>query len=137
MTFLPSFSLPYTHYSLVARGHALQRYYEKHCSLDDAAPLVKDPNRVAAASTVRRWFHRLDSEERWNGLRLLNLRTLSTPPGSSAPSRHSGASFPFLLKMLAALGQWLGRTEIVRYGPWVLSWQTAAHFLQTLLPLRR
>ena len=27
VTFLPSFSLPYTHYSLIARGQALQRYY--------------------------------------------------------------------------------------------------------------
>lgn len=137
VTFLPSFSLPYTHYSLVARGQALQRYYENRCSLDDAAPLVKDPNRVPSGSTVGRWFHSLDSEERWNCLRLLDLRMSSTPPGSSAPSRRPGTPFPFLRKMLAALGQWLARTEVVHHGLWVLSWQTAAHFLHTLLPLRR
>jgi hypothetical protein len=73
VTFLPSFSLPYTHYSLVARGLALQRYYEKRCSLDDATPLVKDPNRVPSGSTVGRWFHSLDSEERWNRLRRFKM----------------------------------------------------------------
>lgn len=137
VTFLPSFSLPYTHYSLIARGQALQRYYEQHCSLDDAAPLVKDPNRVPVASTVGRWFHSLDSEERWNSLRFLRPHTSSTPPGCAPRSRYAAAAFPFLRKMLAVLGQWLARSDTVRYGLRVLSWQTAAHFLHTLLPLRR
>lgn len=108
-TFLPSFSLPYTHYSLLARSLALRRYFAEHCSWESAAPTVKDPNRVADPSTLRRWFGSLDC---------------SQPP------------FPFLRKMLAALSQWLARGEVVRHGPLRLSWPTLAPFLQLLWPLR-
>jgi hypothetical protein len=38
--------------------------------------------------------------------------------------------------MLTAVHDWLARDEILRYGQFVLSWQTFAHFLQVLLPLR-
>lgn len=55
-TFLPPFSPPYTHYSLIARSQALRRYFVEHCSWEAAAPLVKDPDRVAAPSTLRRWY---------------------------------------------------------------------------------
>ena len=60
-TFLPPFSLPYTHYSLVARSEALRNYFVEGRSLEASAPTVKDPNRVAAPSTLRRWFRNLDS----------------------------------------------------------------------------
>jgi hypothetical protein len=59
-TFLPPFSLPYTHYSLIARSQALRRRFLEGCSLEAAAPSVKDPQRVADPSTLRRWFRSLD-----------------------------------------------------------------------------
>jgi hypothetical protein len=68
ITFLPAFSLAYTHYSLIARSQALLHYFVEGCSLDLAAPLVKDPNRVPVASTLRRWFRGLDSADRWDRL---------------------------------------------------------------------
>jgi hypothetical protein len=60
-TFLPVFSLPYTHYSLIARSQALRRYFLDHRSWESAGPDLKDPDRIPAPSTLRRWCHRLDS----------------------------------------------------------------------------
>jgi hypothetical protein len=57
------FSLPYSHYSLIARSEALRRYFVEGCSLEAAAPPVKDPHRVADSSTLRRWFQVLDSSQ--------------------------------------------------------------------------
>lgn len=62
-TFLPLFSLPYTHFSLFARCHALWRRFEQHCSWESAAPKLKDSDRLPDASTVRRWSRGLDSSE--------------------------------------------------------------------------
>src|SRR6266700_4684342 len=45
-TFLPPLSLPYTHYSLLARCQALQRRFVEHHSWEEAAPRLKDPNRL-------------------------------------------------------------------------------------------
>ena len=59
-TFLPPLSLPYTHYSLLARCQAIRRHFEEHCSWEQATPSLKDPNRVPDASTLRRWAHGLD-----------------------------------------------------------------------------
>jgi hypothetical protein len=136
ITFLPAFSLPYTHYSLVARSQALQRYFVEGCSLDLAAPLVKDPDRVPVASTLRRWFLSLDSADRWNRLQQFQLSLPSPPPSHSTFPIRSAPSFPFVQRMLNAMHEWLGRDEVLRYGQFVLSWQTCAHFLQVLLPLR-
>jgi hypothetical protein len=49
-TFLPPFSPPYGHYSLIARSQALRRYFLEDCSWEAAAPLVKDPDHVADSS---------------------------------------------------------------------------------------
>ena len=49
ITFLPVFSLPYTHYSLIARSEALRRYFVEGCSWEAAAPPVKDPDRIAGS----------------------------------------------------------------------------------------
>jgi len=54
------FSLPYTHYSLIARSEALRRYFLKHCSWESAVPRQRS-DRVPDPSTLRRWFHSLDS----------------------------------------------------------------------------
>ena len=40
-TFLPIFSLPYTHYSLLARCQALLRRFEEHCSWEKALPKLQ------------------------------------------------------------------------------------------------
>ena len=61
-TFLPAFSPPYGHYSFIARSQALQRYFLEGRCWEQAAPTVKDPDRVADSSTLRRWFRKLDKE---------------------------------------------------------------------------
>jgi hypothetical protein len=55
------FSLPYTHYSLIARSEALHRYFVDGCCWEEAVPPLKDPDRVPDSSTLRRWFRELDS----------------------------------------------------------------------------
>ena len=62
-TFLPLFSLPYTHFSLLARGQSLRRRFEEHCSWEESAPKLKDPDRVPDASTMRRWSSGLDGSQ--------------------------------------------------------------------------
>lgn len=108
-TLLPLFSLPYTHYSLVARSEALRRYFLEQCSWESAAPSNKDPNRIPDPSTLRRWFRSLDS---------------------SLPS------FSFLRPTMQAVGQWLARGEQLDCGALRLSWPTLFPFLQVFWPLR-
>jgi len=62
-TFLPPLSLPYTHYSLLARCQALQRRFVEHHSWEEAAPRLKDPNRLPDPSTLRRWSSGLDPSQ--------------------------------------------------------------------------
>lgn len=57
ITVLPAWSLPYTHYSLHARRQALSRV-EQGVRLEAATPLVRDPDRMADAATLRRWCRR-------------------------------------------------------------------------------
>ena len=108
-TFLPPFSLPYTHYSLLARGQALRLYFVEHCSLEAAAPTVMNPDRVADPSTLRRWFRSLDSSQ---------------------------PSFWFLRRTLTAVARFLARGESIRHDALPLSWPTMALFLQLFWPLR-
>jgi len=62
-TFLTPFSLPYTHYSLLARYQALRRRFEEHHSWEEAIPTLKDPNRLPDPSTLRRWARGLDPSQ--------------------------------------------------------------------------
>jgi len=62
-SFLPVFSLPYTHYSLLARCQALLRRFVEHCSWEKAAPKLKDADRVPDSSTVRRWSQGVDESQ--------------------------------------------------------------------------
>ena len=87
-TFLPLFSPPYGHYSLIARSRALRRYFVEGCGWQAAAPAVKDPDRVADPSTLRRWFRSLDS---------------SVPP------------FSCLRRTTLSISAWLSRAEILVY----------------------
>jgi hypothetical protein len=108
-TFLPPFSPPYGHYSLVARSQALRRYFVEGCGWEAAAPAVKDPDRVADPSTLRRWFRSLDS---------------SQPP------------FSFLRQMMLAISAWLGRSEILVDESLPLRWHSVFPFLARFWPLR-
>jgi hypothetical protein len=109
ITFLPVFSLPYSHYSLIARSEALRRYFVEGCSLEAAAPPVKDPHRIADSSTLRRWFRALDS---------------SRPP------------FSFLRRTVLAFAQRIRAGQILRHGDWQLSWPTVFPLLHCFWPLR-
>jgi hypothetical protein len=109
ITFLPVFSLPYTHYSLLARSAALRRRFVEGCSWEQAAPAVKDPQRLADASTVRRWFQALDSSQ---------------------------PIFSCLRRIVQALDQWIRSGQTLRFGNWNLSWPTVFPLLRQYWPLR-
>jgi len=94
-TFLPWLSLPYTHYSLLARCQAWRRRAVEHCSWEEATPTLKDPNRVPYSSTLRRWAHGLD-------------------PSQPATS--------FLRQTLARVAHWLALADQASYE--ALSWLT-------------
>ena len=114
-TFLKSYhsvgnaELNIPHYSLVARSEALRRYFLEHCSWESAAPSIKDPDRIPAPSTLRRWFCRLDS---------------------------SRSAFFFLRPTMEVVGQLLARGEQLDCGSLRLSWPTLFPFLQVFWPLR-
>ena len=106
-TLLPPLSLPYTHYSLLARSQALLRRLEEHCSWEDATPTLKDPDRVPDPSTLRRWSGGLDP---------------------SQPARS------FLRRTLARLAPWLARGSQADPHAGPLSGLTQV--LQILWPMR-
>jgi hypothetical protein len=106
-TFLPLFSLPYTHYSLLARGEALRRRFDEHCSWEKAVPKLKDADRVPDGSTVRRWSSGLDG---------------SQPEAS------------FLRQAVALIVQWLKRGREGGSPVMPLPWMVSA--LEVLWPLR-
>jgi len=110
-TFLPQFSPPYGPYSLIARSQALRRRFVEGCSWEQAAPVVKDPDRLAAPSTLRRWFHSLD---------------FSQPP------------FSHLRRTMQTISQWFSsRTErLIPDDLPLLSWLTVFPFLMRFWPLR-
>jgi len=107
-TFLPLFSLPYSHYSLLARCQALRRRFLEHCSWEEAMPTLKDPNRLPDPSTLRRWAGGLDPFQ---------------------PARS------FLRQTLARLAHWRGRGD--QAGPEALPLSGLTRVLQLLWPLRR
>ena len=106
-TFLPLFSLPYTHYSLLARSHALQRRFIEHCTWEKALPRLKDPDRLPDPSTVRRWSRGLDCFQ---------------------------PALSFLNRTVARLAHWLTRGHQLVDQPKPLSWITST--LEVLWPLR-
>ena len=108
-TILPPFSPPYGHYSFIARSQALQRYFLEDRPLEDSAPTVKDADRVADPSTLRRWFRTLDN---------------SRPP------------FSFLRPTLHAVSKWLRDGKVLPQAPLTLNRQTLFPFLARFWPLR-
>jgi hypothetical protein len=109
ITFLPAFSLPYSHYSLIARSEALRRYFVEACGWEAAAPSVRDPHRVPDPSTLRRWFRDLDS---------------------------SHPAFSFLRPTMEAVNQWILGGQVLQHGDVSLSWPTVFPFLRRFWPLR-
>jgi hypothetical protein len=89
-TFLPLFSLPYTHYSLLARCQALLRHFVEHCSWEKAVPKFKDSDRQPDPSTVRRWSNGLDASQlflsflRQTVARVAHWRAVSEQPQDEA-----------------------------------------------------
>jgi hypothetical protein len=106
-TFLPLFSLPYTHYSLLARCQALRRRFVEHCGWEEATPTLRDAHRMPDPSTLRRWANGLD-------------------PSQPAVS--------FLRQTLAHVAHWQARAALADPEAWLLSWLTPV--LQILGPLR-
>ena len=58
ITVLPVWSVPYAHYTLRARAHAVYRFLEEGRPLEACAPPTRDVRRVADPATLRRWFQR-------------------------------------------------------------------------------
>lgn len=112
MSFLPAFSLPYTHFSLIARSEAMRRRFVEKLSWEDAAPPLKDPNRIPAPSTLRRWCRSLDS---------------------------SHSAFSLLCRAVQTVAHWLDQGKSPVVGSLRLSWPTLFPFLQVVWPwpLRR
>jgi hypothetical protein len=106
-TFLPLFSLPYTHYSLLARSQALQLRFREHCSWEKALPRLKDPDRVPDPSTVRRWSSGFDCFQ---------------------------PALSFLNRTVARVARWLTRSHELVDQAMPLSWITPT--LEVLWPLR-
>lgn len=77
-TFLPVWSLPYTHYSLFCRQQAYERYGREH-SADRAVPPMRDPARQPDPSTILRWLrHGASGALRWLKPYLLAFRRAPT-----------------------------------------------------------
>jgi hypothetical protein len=137
-TFLPIFSLPYCHYSLIARSQAAWTYFVENCSLDMSAPLIKDPDRIAAPSTLRRWFHSLDSSILCEYIVQLPSKGESKPSAGSEPiAIRQRKPFPFLQKIFEVICWRLACGEILNAGPLILSRRNLVPFLHILWhPLR-
>jgi Domain of unknown function (DUF6431) len=106
-TFLPLFSLPYTHFSLLARWQALRQRFIDHCSWEKAVPKLKDADRLPDASTVRRWSSGLDGSQ---------------------------PAFSFFRQVLVRVAHWLERGNHAHEKTAPPSWIISA--LQVLWPLR-
>jgi hypothetical protein len=102
------FSLPYTRYSLLMRGQALQRRFVEHCAWEEAPPNLKDPDQTPDSSTLRRWAQDLDTSQ---------------------------PAFSFLRQTAARVVHWLAHGDQADHEAGPLSW--LAPVLQILWPLRR
>jgi hypothetical protein len=106
-TFLPVFSLPYPHYSLLARCQALLLRVVEHCPWEKALPRLKDPDRLPDPSTVRRWASGLDCSQ---------------------------PALSFLRQTVTRVAHWLDRGRQTLDEAVLPAWVTPA--LQNLWPLR-
>ena len=135
-TFLPLFSPPYGHYSWITRGHALRDYFLEGKSLESAVPMVKNPDRLPAPSTLRRWFRELDSQTLCRSFEELSPAGNTQSPTREPIMLRKSSSFPFVEKAIQAAGQQPIAGAFFRKRPLTCSWQSLAPFLHILLPLR-
>jgi len=105
-TILPCFSLPYTHYSLLARSEALRLHFAEGLTWEHSTPTLQDPDRVAHPSTLRRWAGSLDA----------------------------AASLVHLRQTLTAIREWISAGVVLYHGALPLSWPTVAPFLHQFWP---
>jgi hypothetical protein len=96
----------------MARSEALRRRFVEHRSWEDAAPPLKDPDRLPAPSTLRRWCRSLDSSR----------------PG-----------FSYLRRALKTVTQWLDCDQVRVFDSFRLAWPTLYPCLRVVWPwpLRR
>jgi hypothetical protein len=96
----------------MARSEALRLRFVECRSWEDAAPPLKDPDRVPAPSTLHRWCRSLDTSQ---------------------------PAFSFLRPALKTIAQWLQCGELRVFGSLRLSWPTVYPCLQVIWPwpLRR
>ena len=102
-TLLSPLSLPYTHYSLLARCQALRRRWEEHCSWEEATPTLKDPDRVPDASTFRRWSGDLDPWQPAVSFRRQTLARLTHWLGRGVPADPQAEPLSGLTPVLQVL----------------------------------
>ena len=102
-TFLPVFSLPYTHYSLVARCHTLLRRFVEHCSWESAVSKFKDADRVPDSSTVRRWLKGLDCSQAALSFLPHTLTRVAHWLERGDPGAQKAAPLPWIISALEVL----------------------------------
>ena len=102
-TFLPLLSLPYTHYSLLARCQALRRRFVEHGSWEEATPTLKDPNRVPDPSTLRRWSSGLDGSQPAASFRRQTFARVARWLRRGAPANPQIGPLPGLTPVLQVL----------------------------------
>jgi hypothetical protein len=102
-TFLPCFSLPYTHYSLLTRCQALRRSFVGHYSWEEATPTLKDPNRTPDPSTLRRWAQHLDPSQPALSFLRQTLARVNHWQASGNPADHQAGPLSWLTPVLQIL----------------------------------
>jgi len=102
-TFLPVYSLPYTHYSLVARCHTLLRRFVEHCSWERAVSRFKDADRVPDSSTVRRWSKGLDCSQPALSFLSRTLTRVAHWLERGEPGAPKAARLPWIISALEVL----------------------------------
>ncbi len=102
-TFLSPLSLPYTRYSLLARGQALRRRFGEHRSWEGSTPTFKDPDRVPDPSTLRRWAHGLDPSQPARSFLRQTLARVAQALARGRPADHEVLPPPGLAPVLQIL----------------------------------
>ena len=102
-TFLPLFSLPYTHFSLFARVQALWLRFKQHCSWESATPKLKDSDRLPDASTVRRWSSDLDCSDPSVSFARQTMSCVARWLQSDHDADATAARFPWITSSLEIL----------------------------------
>jgi hypothetical protein len=102
-TFLPVFSLPYTHYSLVARCQSLLRRFVEHCSWERAVSKFKDADRVPDSSTVRRWSKDLDCSQPAISFLRHTMSRVAQWLERGNPGAQKAAPLPWIISALEVL----------------------------------